>query len=52
MGNIHAAATGGIITNVIFGILSLISIVSMVPGNAGKKSAKVHHQQQNLLQNN
>jgi MFS transporter, DHA2 family, multidrug resistance protein len=40
MGNIHAAATGGIITNVIFGILSLISIVSMVPGNAGKKSAK------------
>lgn len=39
-GNIDLAATGGIITNVIFGILSLLSIIAMVPGNAGKKETK------------
>lgn len=37
MGSVNAAATGGIITNVIFGVLSLLSIVAMVPGHAGKK---------------
>ncbi len=36
-GHINAAATGGIITNVIFGVLSLLSIIAMVPGYAGKK---------------
>ncbi len=37
MGNINAAATAGIITNVIFGVVSLVSIMVMVPGHAGKK---------------
>jgi DHA2 family multidrug resistance protein-like MFS transporter len=37
MGNINAAATAGIITNVIFGVVSLLSIMIMVPGHAGKK---------------
>jgi DHA2 family multidrug resistance protein-like MFS transporter len=36
-GSINVAATGGIITNVIFGVLSLLSIMVMVPGHAGKK---------------
>ncbi|MFZ7943269.1 MFS transporter [Neobacillus sp. 19] len=40
IGSIEAAATGGVITNVIFGILSLLSIIAMVPGNAGKKKVK------------
>ena len=35
--SIEVAATGGIIVNVIFGILSIISIVAMVPSDAGKK---------------
>ncbi|MCM3633419.1 MFS transporter [Paenibacillus camelliae] len=35
-GNIEMAASVGIIVNVIFGILSLISIVIMVPNDAGK----------------
>ncbi|MED1472514.1 MFS transporter [Bacillus salipaludis] len=41
MGNIEAAAAGGIITNVIFGILSILSIIAMVPGNAKKKMVKI-----------
>lgn len=36
-GNIAVAATGGIIVNVIFGILSIISIIALVPASAGKK---------------
>lgn len=36
-GHMNAAATGGIITNVIFGVLFFISIVIMIPGYAGKK---------------
>ena len=36
-GSIEIAATGGIIVNVIFGILSIISIVAMVPSAAGKR---------------
>lgn len=39
MGNVNAAATGGIVVNVIFGVLSLLSIISMVPGNAGRKKS-------------
>ncbi|MBS4196331.1 MFS transporter [Lederbergia citri] len=39
-GNIDVAATAGIIANVVFGILSLLSIMTMVPGNAGKKGTK------------
>lgn len=35
-GNVSLGATGGIITNVIFGILALLSVMFMVPGNAGK----------------
>lgn len=35
-GSVGAAATGGIITNVVFGVLVLISIVVMVPASAGK----------------
>ncbi len=37
-GNLETAATIGIIVNVIFGILSIISIVILVPNNAGKTS--------------
>lgn len=40
MGNIDAAATGGIITNVIFGVLSLLAIIAMIPGDAGKGKVK------------
>jgi MFS transporter, DHA2 family, multidrug resistance protein len=39
-GNVHMAATGGIITNVIFGILSLLSIMFLVPGDAGSKPTR------------
>lgn len=35
-GRINMAAAGGIITNVIFGVLALVSIVALVPGTAGK----------------
>jgi MFS transporter, DHA2 family, multidrug resistance protein len=35
-GNLETAATAGIIVNVIFGALSILSIVLMVPGNTGK----------------
>ena len=35
-GNLETAATIGIIVNVIFGVLSIISIVMLVPNNAGK----------------
>lgn len=38
--NVHAAATAGIITNVAFGILSLLSIVFLIPGKAGNKRTK------------
>lgn len=37
-GSIETAASVGIIVNVIFGILSLLSIMIMVPKNAGKPS--------------
>lgn len=36
-GNVNLAAAGGIITNVAFGVLSLVSIIALIPGNAGKK---------------
>ncbi len=36
--SVELAATGGIIVNVIFGILSIISIIFMVPSDAGKTS--------------
>ncbi|WP_262177593.1 MFS transporter [Saccharococcus sp. Marseille-Q5394] len=35
---VHAAATGGIIANVIFAAIALLSIIFLVPNNAGKKS--------------
>ena len=37
---VDAAATGGIITNVIFAVIALLSILFMVPNNTGKKEAK------------
>lgn len=37
---VDAAATGGIIANVIFGIIALLSIIFMVPNNAGKSEVK------------
>src|SRR3954462_2236758 len=37
-GNLETAATVGIIVNVLFGILSIISIIVLVPKNAGKAS--------------
>ena len=37
-GNLETAATVGIIVNVLFGILSIISIMILVPNNAGKTS--------------
>ena len=37
-GNLETAASIGIIVNVIFGILSILSIIIMVPGDAGKTS--------------
>ncbi|WP_438348580.1 MFS transporter [Paenibacillus sp. FA6] len=37
--SLEVAATAGIITNVIFGVLSIISIVIFVPRNAGKKTS-------------
>ena len=37
---VDAAATGGIITNVIFGVIALLSIIFMVPNNAGKSEVK------------
>ena len=37
---VDVAATGGIITNVIFAVIALLSIVFMVPNNTGKKVAK------------
>lgn len=36
-GNLESAATVGIIVNVIFGILSILSIIFLVPKDAGKK---------------
>ena len=35
-GNLESAASVGIIVNVIFGILSVLSVIFMVPGDAGK----------------
>ncbi|MEH7418407.1 MFS transporter [Neobacillus drentensis] len=35
--SVEVAAAGGVIVNVIFGILSIISIIVMVPKNAGKE---------------
>ena len=40
MGSINAAATGGIMTNAIFGVLSLLSIIAMVPDKCRKEEAK------------
>ncbi|WP_304442101.1 MFS transporter [Psychrobacillus sp. OK032] len=37
---VDAAATGGIIANVIFGVIALLSIIFMVPNNAGKSDVK------------
>ena len=37
-GNLETAASVGIIVNVIFGILSILSIIFMVPRDAGKTS--------------
>jgi DHA2 family multidrug resistance protein-like MFS transporter len=37
-GNVATAASVGIIVNVIFGILSILSIMVMVPNSAGKPS--------------
>ena len=37
-GNLETAASIGIIVNVIFGILSILSIIMLVPGDAGKTS--------------
>ncbi|WEK54086.1 MAG: MFS transporter [Candidatus Cohnella colombiensis] len=37
-GNVATAASAGIIVNVIFGVLSILSIVIMVPKSAGKPS--------------
>ena len=39
VGNIEVAATGGIITNVIFGVLSIISIVAFIPKSSKKPSS-------------
>ena len=38
-GSIEVAATAGVIVNVVFGILSIISIVAMVPHDAGKRKS-------------
>ena len=38
-GSIEVAATAGVIVNVVFGILSIISIVAMVPSDAGKRKS-------------
>ncbi|KKK39848.1 quinolone resistance protein [Mesobacillus campisalis] len=35
-GNVELAATAGIIVNVLFGALAILSIIFMVPGDAGK----------------
>jgi len=37
---VHAAATGGIVTNVIFTAIALLSIIFMVPNDAGKSEIK------------
>lgn len=37
---VHAAATGGIITNVVFAVIALLSILFMVPSNTGKNEDK------------
>lgn len=37
---VDAAATGGIIANVIFAVIALLSIIFMVPNNAGKSEVK------------
>lgn len=40
MSNLDAAATAGIITNVIFGVLSLLSVLVFIPQWAGKEDSK------------
>lgn len=42
-GNLEFAATTGIIVNVIFGILSILSILFLVPKDAGKQAASNKH---------
>lgn len=37
---VNAAATGGIIANVVFAVIALLSILFMVPNNTGKKEAQ------------
>ena len=39
-GGVDAAATGGIVANVIFAVIALLSIIFMVPNNAGKSEVK------------
>jgi MFS transporter, DHA2 family, multidrug resistance protein len=38
--SLETAATAGIIVNVIFGVLSILSIMLMVPGDTGKTSTE------------
>ncbi|WP_428912525.1 MFS transporter [Niallia sp. Krafla_26] len=40
-GNLEAAASTGIVVNVIFGILAILSIIFLVPSDAGKSSNTV-----------
>ncbi|MFJ8244362.1 MFS transporter [Peribacillus asahii] len=40
IGSLETAATAGIIVNVIFGVLSILSIMFMVPGDTGKKETE------------
>ena len=43
-GNLETAASIGIIVNVIFGIIAILSVIFLVPNNAGKTSnAKKNH---------
>lgn len=37
---VDAAATGGIIANVVFAVIALLSIIFMIPNNTGKKEVK------------
>ncbi|KAB2334453.1 MFS transporter [Cytobacillus depressus] len=47
-GSIAMAATAGIIVNVIFGVLSILSILFLVPGDAGKTGAEKTGKQVNI----
>jgi MFS transporter, DHA2 family, multidrug resistance protein len=43
--SLEVAATSGIIVNVLFGVLSILSVVFMVPGNAGKRGGNTIHKE-------